>query len=155
AHGEPLGDKVIAEFKQKFGLSPEKFFVPPGVYDHFKSIIGVRGQKLRKEWETKFAAYKGKYPQLADELHRIQTRQLPEGWDKNLPTFPADAKGVASRDSSGKVLNVLAQNIPWLLGGSADLAPSTKTRLTFDGAGDFQAHSPNGRNLHFGVREHA
>jgi transketolase len=155
AHGEPLGDKVIAEFKQKFGLSPEKFFVPPGVYDHFKSIIGVRGGKLRKEWEAKFAAYKAKYPQLADELHRIQTRQLPEGWDKNIPTFPADAKGVASRDSSGKVLNVLAQNIPWLLGGSADLSPSTKTRLTFDGAGDFQAETPNGRNLHFGVREHA
>ena len=95
------------------------------------------------------------YPDLADQLMRMQRRELPEGWDKGLPAFPPDAKGLATRDSSGKVLNALAKNVPWLIGGAADLAPSTKTRLTFDGAGDFEADSPGGRNLHFGIREHA
>jgi transketolase len=99
--------------------------------------------------------YKAQYPDLADQLDRIQRRQLPEGWDKDLPVYPTDPKGVAGRDASGKVLNILAKNIPWLIGGSADLAPSTKTRLTFDGAGDFTAHSYGGRNFHFGIREHA
>ena len=96
-----------------------------------------------------------KHPDLADQLNRMQHRQLPKGWDKDLPVFPADAKGIATRDSSGKVLNVLAKNVPWLMGGSADLAPSTKTRLTFDGAGDFEAGHYGGRNFHFGIREHA
>src|SRR5262249_5089814 len=93
-------------------------------------------------------------PSLADELYRMQHRQLPEGWDRDIPTFPTDAKGLASRESSAKVLNAVAKNVPWLIGGSADLTPSTKTRLTFDGAGDFEAASPAGRNLHFGIREH-
>jgi transketolase len=102
-----------------------------------------------------FAEYSQKYPDLAERLHLMQRRELPSGWDKNLPTFPADPKGVATRESSGKVLNALAQNIPWLIGGSADLATSNKTTLKFEGAGDFQAGSYAGRNLHFGVREHA
>src|SRR5579872_5645618 len=101
-----------------------------------------------------FAEYSKQYPELADQLHLMQRRELPDGWDKNLPTFPADAKGVATRESSGKVLNAVAQNIPWLIGGSADLATSNKTTLKFEGAGDFKAGSYAGRNLHFGVREH-
>ena len=101
-----------------------------------------------------FAEYSQKFPDLAERLRLMQHRELPAGWDKNLPTFPADAKGIATRESSGKVLNVLAQNIPWLIGGSADLATSNKTTLKFEGAGDFQAGNYAGRNLHFGVREH-
>ncbi len=110
---------------------------------------------MRDAWFEKVKQYRARYPELADHLERIQKRQLPVGWDKDLPVFPADPKGLASRDSSGKVLNVLAKNVPWLIGGSADLAPSTKTRLTFDGAGDFEAGSYAGRNFHFGIREHA
>src|SRR5207245_4993322 len=102
-----------------------------------------------------FQSYKTEFPQLADEMYRMQHRQLPDGWDKDLPAFPADAKGLATRDSSAKVLNTLAKNVPWLVGGSADLFPSTKTRLTFEGAGDFEADSRGGRNMHFGIREHA
>ncbi|MGE5664542.1 MAG: transketolase-like TK C-terminal-containing protein, partial [Deltaproteobacteria bacterium] len=101
------------------------------------------------------AAYRAKFPALATEIEQMQRRELPVGWDRNLPVFPADAKGIAGRDASGKVLNVLAQNIPWFLGGSADLGPSNKTTLTYEGAGDFQAATPGGKNLHFGVREHA
>jgi transketolase len=104
---------------------------------------------------TKFEEYKKQFPQMADQLFKMQKRQLPDGWDKDLPVYPADAKGIASRESSGKILNILAKNVPWLMGGSADLYPSTKTRLTFDGAGDFQADSRGGRNMHFGIREHA
>jgi transketolase len=129
--------------------------VPPEVPKHFKEVLGKRGAELRKAWFDKIAAYKAKYPDLADELYRMQHRQLPEGWDKNLPTFPADPKGAAGRDVSQKVLNVLAQNVPWLIGGSADLAPSTKTRLTFPEAGDFGPTDRGGRNFHFGIREHA
>ena len=109
----------------------------------------------RAEWRKLFAAYRNKFPELAAEIEQMQRRELPEGWDRNLPVFPADPKGLAGREASGKVLNVLAQNIPWLIGGSADLGPSNKTTLTFDGAGDFQADNPGGRNLHFGIREHA
>jgi transketolase len=115
----------------------------------------VRGATLRAEWMKLFESYKAKYNAEADALFRMQHRQLPEGWDKDFPDFPADAKGVAGRDASQKVLNVAAKNMPWLLGGSADLAPSTKTRLTFDGAGDFSANYRDGRNFHFGIREHA
>jgi transketolase len=129
--------------------------VPDGVYDHFRDGIGKRSKELRDAWFARVKEYRAKYPDLADQFYRMMHRQLPEGWDKGLPTFPADAKGLATRDSSGKVLNALAQNVPWLMGGSADLAPSTKTRLTFAGAGDFQAESSGGRNLHFGIREHA
>lgn len=156
AHGEPLGDEEIRLTKRNYGW-PEnaKFHVPGGVYEHFQDGIGRRGHDLRAAWDEKFNAYKTKYPEQANHLELMQARKLPAGWDKNLPTFPPDPKGVAGRDSSAKVLNALAKNIPWLIGGSADLAPSTKTRLTFDGAGDFTAQSYGGRNLHFGIREHA
>jgi transketolase len=156
AHGEPLGEDEIKLTKRNYGWPEnEKFLVPDGVYEHFQAGIGKRGKELRDAWMKLFEDYKAQYPDLADQLDRIQRRQLPEGWDKDLPVYPTDPKGVAGRDASGKVLNILAKNIPWLIGGSADLAPSTKTRLTFDGAGDFTAHSYGGRNFHFGIREHA
>jgi transketolase len=129
--------------------------VPGGVYEHFAAGIGVRGARARQEWTELFADYRGTYPELAAEIDQIQRRELPAGWDRNLPVFPADSKGMAGRDASGKVLNVLAQNIPWLLGGSADLGPSNKTLLTYEGAGHFQADTPGGKNLHYGIREHA
>jgi transketolase len=156
AHGEPLGDEEIRLAKRNYGW-PEnaRFLVPDGVYEHFAAGIGERGAKTRQSWTELFDAYKATYPGLAVEIDQMQRRELPAGWDRNLPVFPADAKGMAGRDASGKVLNVLAQNIPWFLGGSADLAPSNRTLLTFDGAGDFQADSPGGKNLHYGIREHA
>jgi transketolase len=155
AHGEPLGEEEIRLAKRNYGWPEDvKFFVPQGVQDHFKEGICKRGHEQRETWIAKFDEYKIQYQELADHLYKIQHRDLPDGWDKNLPTFPPDQKGLASRDSSGKVLNILAQNVPWLLGGAADLAPSTKTRLTFEGAGDFLAENRAGRNLHFGVREH-
>ena len=156
AHGEPLGEEEIRLTKRNYGWPEDaKFLVPEGVYDHFKQGIGARGHEARTAWMAKFEAYKKQYPELADHMDRMQRRELPEGWDKDLPVFPTDPKGVAGRDASAKVLNALAKNVPWLIGGSADLAPSTKTRLTFDGAGDFTAHSYDGRNFHFGIREHA
>lgn len=156
AHGEPLGEEEIRLTKRNYGW-PEnaKFLVPDGVYEHFHGGIGKRGQEAREAWMRQFDEYKNLYPVLADQMIKMQRRELPEGWDKNLPTFPADAKGVAGRDASASVLNALAQNVPWLVGGAADLAPSTKTRLTFDGAGDFTATTRAGRNFHFGIREHA
>jgi transketolase len=129
--------------------------VPAGVYEHFEAGIGARGAHAHTEWTDMMRAYRAKYPELAAEIELMQRRELPAAWDRNLPTFPADAKGIAGRDASGQVLNVLAQNIPWLMGGSADLGPSTKTTLKFEGAGDFEAASPQGRNFHFGIREHA
>ncbi len=156
AHGEPLGEEEIRLTKKNYGWPEDaKFLVPDGVYDHFRENIGKRGGDLRATWMTKFEEYKKQYPQLAEHLYKMQHRQLPEAWDKDLPVFPADAKGVAGRDASAKVENAIAKNLPWLIGGSADLAPSTKTRLTFEGAGDFTASSPGGRNLHFGIREHS
>src|SRR5208283_1305968 len=155
AHGEPLGEEE-AKLAKKFYGWPEdaKFLVPDGVYEHFQSGVGVRGGKIRGEWEKLFAEYTKKFPDLADQIQRMQHRALPDGWDENLPSFPADAKGMATRESSGKVLNVLAHNIPWVVGGSADLAKSNKTNLTFEGAGDFFPMEYQGRNVHFGVREH-
>jgi transketolase len=156
AHGEPLGADEIRLAKRFYGWPEDaKFLVPDGVREQFAAGIGARGAKLRGEWLALFESYKAEHPSEADDLYRMQHRQLPEGWDKGLPAFPADPKGVAGRDASAKVLNAVAQNIPWLIGGSADLAPSTKTRLTFEGAGDFEASSYGGRNLHFGIREHA
>jgi transketolase len=156
AHGEPLGEEEIKLCKRAYKWPEEaKFLVPDGVYDHFNDGVGARGAKARKEWEALLSAYRAKYPELATEIDQMQKRELPAGWDKNLPVFPADAKGIAGRDASGKVLNVLAQNIPWFLGGSADLGPSNKTVLTYPGAGDFQAATPSGKNLHYGIREHA
>jgi transketolase len=156
AHGEPLGEAEVRLAKKNYGWPEDaKFLVPDGVYDQFKNGVGKRGAEARAAWFAKFAEYKKQFPQLAEQLERMQSCQLPDGWDKDLPNFPADAKGIATRDSSGKTLNTLAKNIPWLIGGSADLAHSNKTNLTFDGAGDFYPNQFHGRNLHFGVREHA
>lgn len=156
AHGEPLGEEEARLTKRAYGWPEDaKFLVPEEVYEHFKAGIGARGFRLRGEWTEVFSAYGAKFPHLATEVDLMQRRQLPQGWDQNLPVFPADAKGIAGREASGKVLNALAQNLPWFLGGSADLGPSNKTTLTFAGAGDLQSRSPCGRNLHFGVREHA
>ncbi|MBS0156390.1 MAG: transketolase [Nitrospira sp.] len=156
AHGEPLGEEEIRLTKRNYGWpEQEKFLVPDGVREHFQQGMGKRSHEARTAWMTQFEEYKKQFPQLAKDLSNMQQRRLPDGWDRDLPVFPADVKGVAGRDASAKVLNALAKNIPWLLGGSADLAPSTKTRLTFEGAGDFTAKDRGGRNLHFGVREHA
>jgi transketolase len=156
AHGEPLGDEEIKLTKRNYGWPEEaKFLVPEGVYENFSARLGKRGQDLRAAWMKKFDDYQAAFPELADHLYRMQHRQLPEGWEKALPVFPADPKGVAGRDSSAKVMNAIAQKVPWMIGGSADLAPSTKTRLTFEGAGDFTAENHAGRNFHFGIREHA
>jgi transketolase len=156
AHGEPLGDEEIKGTKRNYGWPEDaKFLVPNGVYDHFQSKLGARGKQSRDAWMAKFNEYKAKHPELAEQLHQMQRRELPKDWDADLPVFPTDAKGMGGRDSSGKVLNAIAKRVPWMIGGSADLAPSTKTRLTFDGAGDFEAGSYGGRNMHFGIREHA
>ena len=156
AHGEPLGDEEVRLTKRAYGW-PEgaQFLVPDGVREHFAAGVGARGAAARSGWTALFASYRAKYPELANEIDQMQRRDLPAGWDRNLPVFPADAKGIAGRDASSKVLNVLAQSIPWFLGGSADLGPSNKTTLTYEGAGHFQAGSPGGKNLHFGIREHS
>ncbi len=155
AHGEPFGVDGVRATKRFFGLPEDAdFYIPDGVYDCFASGIGARGRAAREAWEAMFERYRETHPDLADEIERIQRRDLPDGWENALPTFGADPKGIATRESSGQVLNAVAQAVPWLVGGSADLSPSTKTRLAFDGAGDFQAAQP-GRNLHFGIREHA
>jgi transketolase len=156
AHGEPLGDEEVRLAKRFYGWPEDaKFLVPEGVYEHFAAGVGARGERLRREWTGLFESYRANYPELANEIELMQRRELPEGWDRNLPVFPPDAKGVAGRDASGKTLNALAQNIPWFIGGSADLGPSNRTTLTFAGAGDIQAETPGAKNLHFGVREHA
>jgi len=156
AHGEPLGEEEIRLTKRAYGWPEDaKFLVPDGVYDRFQELIGRRGHGMREAWMVKFADYSREYPELADHLYKMQRRQLPDGWDADIPSFPADPKGMAGRDASGKVENAVAKRIPWLIGGAADLAPSTKTRFTFDGAGDFEAANYSGRNLHFGIREHA
>jgi transketolase len=156
AHGEPLGEEEVRITKRRYGWPEDaKFLVPSNVYDHFAAGIGARGAKMRHQWTELFEAYRTKFPDLAAEIELMQRRDLPTGWGRNLPVFPADPKGIAGREASGKVLNVLAQNIPWFLGGSADLGPSNKTVLKYEGAGSFQSDHPEGKNLHFGVREHA
>ncbi|HEY8014745.1 MAG TPA: transketolase, partial [Dongiaceae bacterium] len=156
AHGEPLGDEEVKLTKRAYGWPEDaQFLVPDGVMEHFAAGIGARGAAAHATWNKLFADYKTKFPELATEIEQMQRRDLPAGWDRNLPSFKADPKGIAGRDASGEVLNVLAQNIPWFLGGSADLGPSNKTPLKFPGAGDFEPGNPLGRNLHFGIREHA
>jgi transketolase len=156
AHGEPLGEEEVRLTKRFYGWPEDaKFLVPDAVRERFAEGIGVRGAQARARWNELFKVYRARYPQLATEIDQMQHRELPDGWDKGLPIFPADPKGIAGRDASSKVLNVLAQNIPWFMGGSADLGPSNKTLLTFEGVGDFEPGSPGGRNLHFGIREHA
>jgi transketolase len=154
AHGEPLGEQEVRLTKRYYGWPDDaKFLVPSGVYSHFINGVGTRGANARHEWLKLFENYRATYPEFAAEIDQIQRRELPSGWDRNLPVFPADSSGMAGREASGKVLNVLAQNVPWLIGGSADLGPSNKTVLAR--GGDFQANTPGGRNLHFGIREHA
>jgi transketolase len=156
AHGEALGVEEVRLTKKAYGWPEDaQFLVPDSVREDFREGIGKRGHALSEQWAKLFDQYKAKFPDLADQINCMQHRELPDGWDKNLPTFPADAKGLATRDSSAQVLNVVAQNIPWMVGGSADLSTSDRTRLKFEGAGDFQPGSYGGRNLHFGVREHA
>ncbi len=156
AHGEPLGDEEIKAAKKFYGWPEDaQFLVPDGVREHFDKGIGARGHRLRHAWMDMLARYRKEFPELAAEIDMMDHHQLPEGWDKDIPVFPADAKGIASRDSSQKVLNAIAPHVPWLLGGAADLAPSTKSNLTFEGAGSFQPPDYTGRNLHFGIREHA
>ena len=156
AHGEPLGEEEIRATKKRYGWPEDaKFLVPPEVREDFKAKLGQRGAKSRGDWMSLFAAYQKEHPELAAETLAIQHREPPQGWDSEIPTFPPDAKGIASRDSSGKVLNAIAKKHPWLVGGSADLSPSTKTRLTFPDAGEISRDSFGGRNIHFGVREHA
>ena len=156
AHGEPLGEDEVRLVKRAYHW-PEnaKFLVPDGVMEHFADGIGRRGGKARRDWEAMFAKYRARFPDLATEIDPMQMRELPAGWDRNLPSFPPDAKGIAGRDASGQVLNVVGQNIPWFLGGAADLASSTRTALKFPGAGEFEPGTPDGRNIHFGIREHA
>ena len=156
AHGEALGEEEVKLTKRFYGWPEDaKFLVPDGVQENFRDVMGKRGHKLNSEWKELFAKYSAEHPDLAAQLARMRKAQPAEGWDKDLPKFPADAKGLATRESSSKVLNAIAKNEPWLMGGSADLYPSTKTRLTFDGAGDFEPNHYNARNFHFGIREHA
>jgi transketolase len=156
AHGEPLGEEEIRLTKRVYGWPEDaKFLVPDGVRERLRDGVGRRGRELREAWLRRFEEYRKRYAGLADQVHRMQYRQLPDGWDSDLRDFPADPKGMAGRDASGKVLNAIAKHLPWLIGGAADLAPSTKTRLTFDEAGDLTAENPGGRNMHFGIREHA
>lgn len=156
AHGEPLGDEEVKLTKRAYGWPEDaKFLVPDGVMEAFDAGIGARGAELRSRWEARFAEYRRQFPELGSEIEQMQRRELPQGWDRDLPSFKPDARGIAGRDASGEVLNVLARNIPWFLGGSADLGSSNKTTLKFSGAGDFEPGSPGGRNFHFGIREHA
>ncbi|NUQ66229.1 MAG: transketolase [Pirellulales bacterium] len=157
AHGAPLGEDEVRATKRAYGWPEDQhFLVPPEVLSHFRQGIGTRGRKLREAWQKKYEQYRKQYPGLAHELDLMRRRELPEGWDREVQAFETDAKGLATRASSGKVLNQVAKNVPWLLGGSADLAPSTNTLLKFeDAAGDFSAANYAGRNFHFGVREHA
>ncbi len=153
AHGEPLGEEEIRATKKIYGWDPDKkFYVPEEVQAYRREVL-AQGKKSEEEWQKKFAVYTEAHPDLAKQFTQIQKRELPEGWDQNLPTFPADVKGIASRESNGKVLNAIAERIPWLIGGSADLAPSTKTLLK--GAKSFEKNQYEGRNFHFGIREHA
>jgi transketolase len=155
AHGEPLGAEEVRLTKQNLGWPEEKFRVPEEAYEQFETSLGERGRGLRAAWAALFEKYAKKFPEQAAELKLMERRELPEGWDAAPIEFPADAKGMATRVSAGKVENAFAEKIPWLLGGSADLAPSTKTLLTFAKVGAFEAGNYGGRNFHFGIREHA
>ncbi len=156
AHGEPLGEEEVRLAKKFYGWPEDAhFLVPDGVLENFRDGIGKRGKEEHTKWNKLYEQYTKQFPDLAKQIDQMQKRELPEGWDKDLPVFPPDSKGMATRESSGKVLNAVAKNVPWLIGGSADLATSNKTDLKFDGAGTFQPGSYAGRNMHFGVREHA
>lgn len=154
AHGEALGEENVRLTKQAYGWPEDKsFYVPEGVQEGFEGAMVERSAPLREAWDASLAKYREAHPDLAKEVDAILNGTLPDGWDADIPTFEADAKGLASRDSSGKVLNAIAKKMPWLIGGSADLAPSTKTDIK--GEASFEADNYAGRNFHFGVREHA
>lgn len=156
AHGEPLGEEEVRLVKRAYHWPEDsKFLVPDEVPKNFAAGVGVRGSQMHRHWEVMFAAYRSQFPALATEIEQMQRRDLPQGWDRDLPSFQPDPIGISGRDASGQVLNAIAKNIPWMMGGSADLAPSNKTTLKFAGAGDFEPETPSGRNLHFGIREHA
>jgi len=156
AHGEPLGEDEVRLAKVSYGWPEDAhFLVPEGVRERLAESLGARGRTLRADWMILFDRYRSAYPDLAAQFERIQAGHLPEGWDADVPFFPADPKGMAGRDASAKVLNAIAPKLPWLIGGAADLAPSTRTRIAQEGAGDFEARDYAGRNLHFGIREHA
>ena len=155
AHSEPLGIEEARLTKIAYGWPPDaRFLVPDGVRERFDASLGARGRALREDWERLAKRYALDHPEPSEALRLMHSGQLPAGWDRDLPKFPADAKGVASREASGKVLNAVAARLPWLVGGAADLSPSTKTHLDFEGAGDVQPGAYGGRNLHFGIREH-
>jgi len=154
AHGEPLGEEEVRLAKRSYGWPEDaKFLVPDGVYEHFRNGIGKRGRAAHAEWTRRFEAYRGRHPDLAAQFEAMQRHELPAGWDADIPAFEPDPNGIATRDAGGKVLNAIAQHYPWLVGGAADLDASTKTALK--GAGDVEPRTPAGRNLHFGIREHA
>ena len=156
AHGEPLGAEEIRLTKRRYGWPEDAaFLVPEGAHEYIAAGVGARGAALHENWWALFEEYRRTYPELAEQGYRMLRRELPDEWDRDLPVFAADATGMATRDASGKVLNAIARRVPWLIGGSADLGPSCKTRLAFEGAGDFSRDDRSGRNLHFGIREHA
>jgi transketolase len=156
AHSDPMGAEAIRQTKRAYGWPEDsQFLVPPGVMDHFRASIADRSRPLREAWDETLNCYHTEHPEFAGQLDHLLQGRLPEGWTRDIPEFAADATGMASRDAGGKVLNAIAHKMPALVGGAADLAPSTKTRLTFEGAGDLEADSEGGRNMHFGVREHA
>ncbi len=152
AHGEPLGEENIKLTKAAYGWPDQSFYVPDGVVEHFNASLADRGRPLREQWDATFASYRDTWGDLAKELDLLLANKLPDGWDADIPTFEPDPKGIASRDAGGKVLNAIARNVPWLIGGSADLAPSTKTDIK--NAESFEAGNYGGSNFHFGVREH-
>jgi transketolase len=155
AHGEPLGEEEVRLAKRSYGWPEDaQFLIPEGVVERFAAGVGSRGRAERDRWEERFERYRLEHSELADQLDRMQRRELPEGWDSDIPDFPADEKGVATRAASGKALNAVAKRVPWLVGGAADLTGSTSVGLTFDGAGTFSPDDRGGRYLHFGVREH-
>jgi transketolase len=156
AHSDALGEAEVRLAKHFYGWPEDaQFLVPDGVYARFEYGIGARGRALREEWQETFEAYGRRYPDLATEITQELAHELPKDWDVDLPIFAPDAKGMATRDASGKVLNAIGPRLPWLLGGAADLAPSTKTKLSFADAGTLAPNEAGGRNIHFGVREHA
>ena len=160
AHGEPLGPDEVRRTKEFLGFDPDKFFVvPDGVRQHFTTHMGQRGADARARWEALFADYAKKHPGEAKQIEQIRDRDLPDGWDSDIPEFPPDAKGIATREASGKTLNAIAAKVPWVLGGAADVAGSTKVILDYPDAGEFQPYGAlgdyGGHNLRYGIREHA
>jgi transketolase len=155
AHGEPLGKEEARETKRAYGWPEDaQFLVPEGVKEHFAAGIGARGAALREEWEQRLAAYAKQSPELAAEIDAMQKRNLPAGWDAEIPSFDPNEKGIATRKASQQVENAIGARLPWLLAGSADLTDSTSVRLGFDGAADFEPGAYEGRQLHYGIREH-